>query len=34
VALAIAAISTIVFEPSTNSTSIRGFMLRRFASAS
>ena len=34
VALAIAAISTMVFEPSTNSTSMRGFMLRRTASAS
>ena len=33
VALASATISTIVFEPSTNSTSMRGFMLRRVASS-
>ena len=31
--MAIATISTIVFEPSTNSTSMRGFMFRRFASS-
>ena len=33
VALATAAISTMVFDPSTNSTSMRGFMFRRFASS-
>jgi len=33
VALAIAVISIIVFEPSTNSTSMRGFMFRRAASS-
>ena len=33
VALAMAAISTMVLEPSTNSTSIRGFMWRRVASS-
>ena len=33
VALAIAAISTMVLEPSTNSTSMRGFMFRCVASA-
>ena len=33
VALASAVISTMVLEPSTNSTSMRGFMLRAFASA-
>ena len=33
VALAIAAISTMVLDPSTNSTSMRGFMCRRIASS-
>ena len=33
VALAMAHISTIVFDPSTNSTSMRGFMFRRMASS-
>ena len=34
VQLAMATISTMVFEPSTNSTSMRAFMLRALASAS